>query len=119
MRLILTMLMFALFVSPAAAAGNVADGQHDFSRCDACHATQPGRNGIGPSLHDVVGRQSGSIAGYPYSTAMAGAHITWDAASLDRFLDKPQSVVHGTKMFASVPDAHQRQDIIAYLNTLK
>jgi len=50
---------------------------------------------------------------------MAGAHITWDDDSLDRFLANPQNFVHGTKMFASVPDAHQRQDIIAYLNSLK
>jgi cytochrome c2 len=50
---------------------------------------------------------------------MTGAHITWDETSLDKFLANPQDVVHGTKMFASVPDAHQRQDIIAYLDTLK
>jgi cytochrome c len=119
MRLLPMTLLFALFVPPAVAAGSASDGQRAFSRCAACHATQPGRNGIGPSLDDVVGRQSGSLAGYHYSTAMAAAHITWDADSLDRFLANPQSIVHGTKMFANVPDVHQRQDIIAYLNTLK
>ena len=50
---------------------------------------------------------------------MAGAHLPWNDASLDRFLANPQSVVQGTKMFASIADAHQRQDIIAYPNTLK
>jgi cytochrome c len=119
MHLVPTMLIFALAISPAMAAGSASDGQRDFSRCAGCHATQPGRNGIGPSLDDVVGRQSGSVPGYHYSTAMAGAHITWGDESLDRFLSNPQNVVHGTKMFASVPDARQRQDIIAYLNTLK
>jgi cytochrome c2 len=101
------------------AAGSAPDGQRDFNRCASCHATQSGRNGIGPSLDDVVGRRSGSAPGYRYSTAMAGARITWDNDSLDRFLANPQSVVHGTKMFASVPDARQRQDIIAYLNSLR
>jgi cytochrome c len=119
MRLIPTTLILALSVSPALAAGNAADGQRDFSRCAACHAIQPGKNGIGPSLDGVVGRQSGSAPGYRYSTAMMGAHITWDDASLDRFLTNPQRAVHGTKMFAAVPDAQQRQDIIAWLNTLK
>jgi cytochrome c len=119
MRIVPTALIFALSASYALAAGNAADGQRDFGRCAACHATQPGKNGIGPSLADVIGRQSGSAQGYNYSTAMAGAHITWDDASLDRFLANPQSVVHGTKMFAGVPDAAQRQDIIAYLNSLK
>jgi cytochrome c len=119
MRLIPTTLVLALSVSPAIAAGSASDGQRDFSRCAACHATQPGRNGIGPSLNDVVGRVSGSVPGYHYSTAMTAAHITWDADSLDHYLANPQSVVRGTKMFVSVPDAQQRQDIIAYLNTLK
>jgi cytochrome c len=119
MRLIPTMLAFVLSGTPAMAAGSAPDGQRDFNRCASCHATQPGHNGIGPSLDDVVGRQSGSVPGYHYSTAMAGARITWDNDSLDRFLASPQSVVHGTKMFASVPDARQRQDIIAYLKSLK
>jgi cytochrome c len=119
MRLIPATFIFALSASSALAAGNATDGQRDFNRCAACHATQPGTNGIGPSLADVVGRQSGSAPGYHYSTAMTGAHMTWDDASLDKFLTNPQSVVHGTKMFASVPDPRQRQDIIAYLHTLK
>ncbi len=50
---------------------------------------------------------------------MTSAHITWDDASLDKFLNNPQGLVHGTKMFATVPDTTQRQDIIAYLDTLK
>jgi cytochrome c len=50
---------------------------------------------------------------------MNGARITWDADSLDRFLANPRYVVHGPKMFISVPDANQRQAIIAYLKTLK
>jgi cytochrome c len=119
MHLIPPTLVFVLLAGPAMATGNAANGQRDFGRCVACHAVQPGLNGIGPSLAAVVGRQSGTEAGYHYSPAMAGAHITWDDASLDKFLTNPQSVVHGTKMFIGVPDAQQRQDIIAYLETLK
>ena len=119
MHLIPATLVFALLAAPAVAAGDAANGQRDFSRCVACHAVQAGHNGIGPSLAAVVGRQSGTEAGYHYSAAMAGARITWDDASLDSFLTSPQSVVHGTKMFIAVPDAQQRQDIIAYLETLK
>jgi len=119
MRLIPTTILFALWVSSAVAAGSVSDGQRDFGRCVGCHAIQPEHNGIGPSLADVAGRRSGSAPGYNYSTAMTGAHLTWDDTSLDRFLANPQGVVHGTKMFMAVPDPRQRQDIIAYLNTLK
>ncbi|HEX3402287.1 MAG TPA: c-type cytochrome [Acetobacteraceae bacterium] len=119
MRLIPATFGFAMIAGSAMAAGSAADGQHDFARCTACHSSQPGHNGIGPSLASVVGRQSGTEAGYHYSAAMSGAHITWDNASLDRFLANPQGSVHGTKMFIAVPDAQQRQDIIAYLDTLK
>ncbi|HKD74479.1 MAG TPA: hypothetical protein VKB76_03255 [Ktedonobacterales bacterium] len=73
-----------------------------------------GQNGI-----SVVGRQSGSVVGYHYSSAMTSAHVTWNDASLDSFLSHPQGVVRDTKMFAIVADARQRLDIIAYLDTLK
>jgi cytochrome c len=105
---------------PAAArAGDAAAGQRDFNRCIACHAAQPGKNGIGPSLAGVVGRTSGSLPAYSYSPAMKNAHVTWDEATLDKFLANPQGVVHGTKMFVNIPDATARSNVIAYLATLK
>jgi cytochrome c len=119
MRLTIAAIAFALAGPSAMAAGNAADGQRAFSRCTACHSAEPGHNGIGPSLANVVGRRSGTEAGYSYSPAMAHAHVTWDSDSLDKFLGNPQGLVHGTKMFVSVPVAQQRQDIIAYLDTLK
>ena len=111
MHLIPPTLVFALLAAPAMAAGDAANGQRDFSRCAACRAVQADHNGIGPSLAAVVGRQSGTEAGYHYSPAMAGAHITWDDASLDRFLTNPHSAVHGTKMFVAVPDAQQKTSL--------
>jgi cytochrome c2 len=119
MRLIAAMFVFTVTAAPALAVGNATDGQRDFSRCAVCHSVQPGKEGIGPSLTGVAGRQSGTEPGYHYSSAMTSAHITWSDASLDRFLNNPQGLVHGTKMFVTVPDARQRQDIIAYLDTLK
>ena len=104
---------------PIALADDAVVGQRDFSRCAACHAAEPGKNGIGPSLAGVVGRSSGSVPDYSYSPAMKNAHVTWDAATLDKFLANPQGVVHGTKMFVNVPDAAARANVIAYLATLK
>jgi len=100
-------------------AADATAGQHDFARCAACHTAQAGKNAIGPSLAGVVGRPSGSVPDYGYSSAMKSAHLTWDEATLDRFLANPQSVVHGTKMFVNIPDATARADVIAYLATLK
>jgi cytochrome c len=119
MRLISATVICCLITPLAWAAGNAVDGQKDFGRCSGCHAIKPGQNGIGPSLYSVAGRESGTAAGYPYSPAMVAAHLRWDDASLNRFLANPQSAVHGTKMFVAIPDAKMRQDIIAYLDTLK
>jgi cytochrome c len=91
----------------------------DFSRCAGCHSTQAGQNKIGPSLAGMFDRPSGSVPGYNYSAAMKNAHLTWDDQTLDKFLQNPGGVVHGTKMFATVPDAGTRQRVIAYLKSLQ
>jgi cytochrome c len=105
--------------SAAWADGDATAGQQVFARCAACHSATPGENKIGPSLAGVVGRKSGSEPGYNYSAALKSANITWDEHTLDQFLANPSGDVHGTKMFISVPNATDRQNIIAYLQTLK
>jgi len=90
-----------------------------FARCAACHSTKAGENKIGPSLAGVVGSKSGSEPGYSYSPALKSANITWDEHTLDQFLANPTADIHGTKMFISVPNAADRENVIAYLQTLK
>ncbi|HYZ22984.1 MAG TPA: c-type cytochrome, partial [Rhodopila sp.] len=90
----LAVLPALLLVAPAAHSapltGDAAAGQGAFRACRGCHSVAPGKNGVGPSLAGVVGRESGTVSGYNCSTAMKSAHIDWDAASLDRFLASPQ-----------------------------
>jgi cytochrome c len=106
--------------STALAAGDAAAGQQLFaSHCGICHATEPGVNKIGPSLAGVFGRKSGTEAGFDYSPALTAAAITWDDMALDKFLQNPGADVHGTKMVVSVPGNDDRQNVIAYLKTLK
>ena len=105
--------------SVSAATPGGAPAAADFSRCAGCHSTQAGQNKIGPSLAGVFDRPSGSVPGYNYSAAMKNAHLTWDEQTLDKFLQNPGGLVHGTKMFASVPDADTRQRVIAYLKSLQ
>ena len=106
--------------STGLAAGDAAAGQQLFaSHCGICHATQPGVNKIGPSLAGVFGRKSGTEAGFNYSPALKAAAITWDDKELDKFLQNPAADVHGTRMVVSVPGNDDRQNIIAYLKTLK
>jgi cytochrome c len=101
-----------------ASAATPASPPADFSRCAGCHSTQAGQNRIGPSLAGVFGRTSGSVSGYTYSAALQNARLTWDEQTLDKFLQNPSGLVHGTKMFATVPDADARQRIVAYLKSL-
>jgi cytochrome c len=113
------LLALPLSVAAAGVAGDANAGQAVFGRCAACHSTSPGVNKIGPSLAGIVGSQSGAVPGFHFSSAMKNAKITWDAASLDKFLQNPNGFVPGTSMFVSLPNATDRQNVIAYLETLK
>ena len=105
--------------SPASAAGDAAAGQEVFARCAPCHSTTLGEKKVGPSLAGVFGRESASAPGYSYSAALKALNVTWNEHTLDQFLASPAADVHGTKMFISVPNATTREDLIAYLKTLK
>jgi cytochrome c len=121
------LLMFAAFVGCVAggacgpaSAQDAAAGKAVFqSQCSICHSVQPGRNMIGPGLFGVVGRPAGKEPGFHYSTANRDSGLTWDAATLDRYLTSPSTVVPHTIMtYAGLKDAKKRADLIAYLSTL-
>lgn len=102
----------------ASFTGDAAKGKVAFAQCQTCHAVEPGKNKIGPSLHAVVGRQASIVPGYAYSAANKNSGITWTQEKLFQYLEKPQRVVPGTKMvFPGYPDAQKRADVIAYLAT--
>jgi len=106
--------------SAALAAGDPAAGKTVFaSHCAVCHAIEAGQNKVGPTLIDIVGSKSGSVPGFDFSAAMKEANITWDEANLDKYLANPSGFVHGTKMFVNLPGETDRQNVIAYLATLK
>ena len=118
-RLAASLLMGMGIVSSACAADADA-GKRVFNKCAVCHTAVAGKNGLGPSLFGVVGRQSGTVAGYSYSDAMKGANKTWNEATLDAYLADPKAAVPGNKMaFAGLPSADDRANVIAYLATLK
>ena len=101
-------------------SGDPAAGQRVFVQCQTCHAIEPGANRLGPTLHGVVGRHSGSISGFNYSQANRSAGITWTPEKLFQYLENPRRVVPGTSMaFAGIGDPQRRADLIAYLATLR
>jgi cytochrome c2 len=109
-----------LALTGAALAQDTAAGAKVFQTdCSICHTVQPDRNLIGPSLFGVVNRPSGHIPGFHYSDANKKSGLTWDVATLDRYLAAPRQMVPGTLMtFPGVKDPKQRTDLIAYLATL-
>jgi cytochrome c len=121
MKAPLAALVAAALFAPAARAGDAGAGKSvSSSSCAICHSVQQGQNKIGPSLFDIVGRKTGSVAGYSYSPANRAADLTWDGATLDKYLEAPRAMIPGTKMtFGGVKDAGKRGDLVAYLNTLK
>jgi cytochrome c len=87
-----------------------------FAVCKACHSMEPGKHGIGPSLAGIWGEKAGEVPGFEFSQPMKDSGLTWNQASLDRYLTDPRGTVPGTKMaFGGVSDAAKRQAIIEYI----
>lgn len=107
-----------LAASPHALAVDAVAGKAMFrQQCALCHTAEPNDSGgaQGPSLSGVVGRKAATAAGFSYTDALKRSGLTWDAATLDRFLQSPTAVVPGTSMVIPVPDEVTRDNVIAYL----
>jgi len=105
--------IMALFASTSA-----TEGAKVFKKCAACHSiAEGGANKIGPALWGVLGRPTGSVAGYKYSKAMAAYGKNWSFEEMNGFLTKPKDWIKGTKMsFAGLKNAKERAAVILYMN---
>lgn len=116
-------LAVCLALNATARAADAAHGRAIFEKtCANCHSTEAGVNKVGPTLFDIVGRPVASVQGYDYSKKMREVSKkwkVWDEKHLDTYLTNPRQVLHGVKMYFAVPDAKDRADVFAYLNTLK
>lgn len=96
--------------------GDAAKGETVFAACKTCHLIEEGKNGVGPSLYGVVGREAGSVAGFNYSDANANSGVTWTPEVLFEYLEAPREFMPGTRMaFPGLKDPQDRADVIAYL----
>lgn len=108
--------------SAALADGDAEKGHAVFhTQCAICHRITPdGAKSIGPNLFGVVGRKSGTLDGYSYSSAMKASNLTWNDATLAQYLPAPMKLIPGIKMtYAGLKNPAQLADLIAYLNTAK
>mmetsp|Transcript_52679 Transcript_52679/g.107441 ORF Transcript_52679/g.107441 Transcript_52679/m.107441 type:complete len:115 (+) Transcript_52679:82-426(+) len=104
------------------APGNVDKGAKIFkTKCAQCHnAEQGGKNGQGPNLWSIIGRESGQVAGFAYSAANKNSGIIWSDKHLEVYLQDPKKYMPGTKMvFAGLKKSEDRADLIAFLNSKK
>jgi len=107
-------LVFAPTAAPAQAVGNLANGQALYrAKCGGCHSIEVNR--IGPAHRGLIGRRIATAPGYAYSPALKKLTGVWTPARIDLWLQGPQKMAPGSKMFSTVSDAAQRRDIIAYL----
>jgi len=108
--------------SSSALAADANAGRNAFrQQCALCHSAEPTDNGgaQGPELHGVFGRKAAGNPAFTYTAALRDSSLTWDAATLDRFLASPTTVVPGSSMVVPVPQEADRQNIIAYFQALK
>jgi cytochrome c len=107
-------------VQPNFAAGDANRGAKIFSQCMACHSLQPSEHRTGPSLAHVWNRKAGTLDDFMrYSEALKRSEITWNEATLDKWLANPAQVIPGTTMtFPGIKDRQSRQDLIAYLKAV-
>ena len=101
-------------------SADLDNGQAKFAICKTCHnVIQAGGSMTGPDLYGVFGRKAGTSPGYAYSDGLKALGITWDAASIDKWIANPRAMVPGTKMtYIGMSDPKDRTDVVAYLKTV-
>ena len=107
-------------ISDLLASADLANGELKTKHCTTCHTLEEGKNGIGPSLWNIVGRPKASVGNYTYSPIFAALEGVWTFGALNELLARPAEVIPGNRMggLPPMPDAQERADLIAYLRTL-
>src|SRR5258707_11203821 len=111
LQILLATSVLVLVVDPAGAAGDAKRGAQLFGQCMACHSVQPGEHQTGPSLAHVWNRKAGMAEGFMrYSDPVKRSGITWNEATLDKWLANPAQLIAGNSMtFPGIKDPKARQ----------
>jgi cytochrome c len=106
----------------AADTGDAVAGKTYFTQtCKQCHSAEAGDAGgeIGPSLIGLYGRPAGvGDDRFNYTKALTDSKLVWNRETLDRFLTDPAMTVPGTMMALVVPEKKDRDNLIAYFQSL-
>jgi cytochrome c2 len=116
------LILLAIGAAYAANPGDAAAGKAYFTQtCKQCHSAESGDGGgeIGPSLIGVFGRPAGAgDTRFDYSKALESSKLVWNLETLDRFLTDPGTAVPGTTMPLPIPVKKDRDNVIAYFQSL-
>ncbi|XP_003700684.1 cytochrome c [Megachile rotundata] len=102
--------------------GDAENGKSLFMKmCAMCHTSnKDGKHRVGPNLFGIVGKKCGTSPGFTYTDSMKNKGIVWDEKNLNEYLEFPKQFIPGTRMvFTGIKKPKDRQDLIAYLTTLK
>ena len=121
MRLAALVAVGLILATIAPDAAQADDGKLAYNNhCRTCHSVKEGDNRLGPSLAGIVGRVAGSVDGYAFSASLVRSDVVWDLATLEAFIEAPDSVVPGHQMrpYGGIADPDVRALIIGYLDGL-
>jgi cytochrome c len=78
---------------------------------------QAGDSRLGPSLHGIIGAKAGQSAGYAYSQSLRQSGVTWNEATLERWIENPEAVIPNNNMkpYTGLADAAVRKKIVEFL----
>ena len=96
---------------------DLAKGEALFAMCRSCHTyVKGGSNMTGPNLWGTVGAKAAHVAGFNYSDGLKASGLTWDLATLDKWIENPRGLVEGTKMsYVGMKSPEDRVALIAWL----
>lgn len=120
-RLATAVLAAGLACPSARAAGDAKLGSNVFAeQCAECHSLKEGKNKKGPSMFAVMGRRPASVAGFNYSEAMKARTEPWTEAAVSAYVEHPKlAVPGGTMKYDGLADPKAREDLIAFLLTVR
>uniref|UniRef100_A0AC34Q663 Cytochrome c domain-containing protein n=1 Tax=Panagrolaimus sp. JU765 TaxID=591449 RepID=A0AC34Q663_9BILA len=97
--------------------GDYEKGKQIFKqRCLQCHVIDSMATKTGPTLNGLIGRKSGTVPGFDYSSANKNKGVVWSRDTLFEYLLNPKKYIPGTKMvFAGLKKPNERADLIKYI----
>ncbi len=122
MRILSVVSLICLLSAQSAIAGDIEKGAKAFKKCASCHSIEAGgKKKNGPNLYDVFNRGIAISEGFKYSKKLitfANDNPQWTPELMNSWLENSQKLVKGSKMRVKVKKDSDRDNLIAYLQSM-